>query len=200
MVVAKQHPGIRRRALGARFRPRGHGWEVASFVYRAWRWPHARRLVVVRRPRPDDPTEAAQLPLFCDRRYAYAVLVTNLCLNPWRGWRFYAQRATVEKLIRELLYDLPLNQIPTAQWLANVAYFHLRLLAYNLVHWFKRLCLPRAYANAPVETVRREFLVLPGRLTHPAGQPVLQWPRAYPLRAACLAAARKGEPLSVPRD
>lgn len=200
VVVAQQHSGIRRRALGARFRPRGQGWEVGSFVYRAWRWPKARRFVVVRRPLPDDPVEAAQLHLFCDRRYAYEVLVSNLRLSPWRVWRFYAQRATVEKLIRELLYDLPLNQIPTAQWLANVAYFHLLLLAYNVVHWFKRLCLPGVYVNATVETVRREFLALPGRLTHPAGQHVLPLPRDYPLREAFLAAARKVERLSVPRD
>ena len=49
--------------------------------------PH--RFVVVRRPIPQDPEDAAQLTLFKDRRYAYHVLVTNLTLEPWRVYRFY---------------------------------------------------------------------------------------------------------------
>ena len=170
-----------------------------GFRYQAYRWPHARRFVVIRRPLPEDPVEAQQLRLFKDRRYAYQVLVTNLKLHPWRAWRFYVQRSTVEKTIRELLYDLPLSQIPTGEWVANVAYFHLLLLAYNLVHWFKRLCLPAQYRAATVETVRRDFLALPGRLSHPSHRHVLQLPRDYPLRQEFLAAAQRVARLHVPR-
>src|SRR5436309_12514752 len=42
------------------------------------------RSVVIRRPIPQDPVEAAQLTLFKDQRYAYTVLVTNLALEPDR--------------------------------------------------------------------------------------------------------------------
>jgi hypothetical protein len=147
--------------------------------------------VVIRRPLPEDPVEGQQLRLFKDRRYAYQVLVSNLKLQPWRVWRFYVQRSAVEQTIRELLYDLPLSQIPTGEWLANVAFFHLLMLAYNLVHWFKRLCLPRDYAAATVETVRRDFLAVPGRLVHPGHLHVLQLPRDYPLRHEFVVAARK---------
>lgn len=171
----------------------------AEFRYRAHGWPHVRRFVVIRRPLPADPVEAQQLRLFKDRRYAYQVLVTNLKLQPWRVWRFYVGRGTVEQTIRELLYDLPLSHIPSGQWLANVAFFHLLLLAYNLVHWFKRSCLPEQYATATVETVRRDFLALPGRLTHPGHQHVLQLPRKYPLRQQFLAAAKKVAHLRVPQ-
>jgi hypothetical protein len=199
VMVAKQYGPIRRRALAARYHKLRHGWEVAEFSYKAHGWRQARRFVVVRRPAPEDPEEAAQLKLFRNRRYAYEVLVTNLKLSPWRVWRFYAPRATVEKTIRELLYDLPLSQIPTSRWLANVAYFHVMMLAYNLVHWFKRLCLPGGYAHATVETVRRDFLVVPARLTHPGGRHVLQLPSGYPLKKEFLSAVKKLERLVIPK-
>jgi hypothetical protein len=198
-VVAKQYRTIRRRAQARPFQKLRHGWETAEFSYKAHGWSKARRFVVIRRPIPQDPEEAAQLSLFRDRRYSYEVLVTNLTLSPWRVWRFYAPRATLEKIIRELLYDLPLNQIPTSRWVANVAFFHTLMLAYNLVHWFRRLCLDQGYANATVETVRRDFLAVPGRLTHPAGRHVLQLPRAYPLQKQFLAAIRKLETLRLPK-
>jgi hypothetical protein len=199
-VVAKQFRTIRQRAQAARFQKMRHGWETAAFTYQAHGWPKARRFVVIRRPIPAAPEEAAQLTLFRDRRYVYEVLVTNLPLSPWRVWRFYAPRATIEKTIRELLYDLPLNQIPTRRWVANVAFFHMMMLAYNLVHWFKRLCLPTTYANATVETVRREFLAVPGRLTRPAGRHVLQMPCAYPLKDEFLGAAKQLARLRLPKN
>ena len=37
---------------------------------------------------------------------------------------------------------MSLGSIPTRHFFANETYFHLLLLAYNLVNWFKRLCLP----------------------------------------------------------
>jgi len=191
VMVAKQYGTIRRRAQVARFKALRHGWETAEFWFRAHGWPKKRRFVVIRRPVPEDPEEQTQLTLFRDRRYVYEVLVTNLRLTPWRVWRFYAPRATVEKTIRELLYDLPLGQIPTGRWLANVGYFQAMMLAYNLVHWFKRLCLSKEYANATVETVRRDFLAVPGRLTHPAGRHVLQLPAGYPLKKEFLQAVEK---------
>jgi hypothetical protein len=190
VIVAKQYPTIRRQALSARFEKLGGGWEAGEFAHQAHGWPQARRFVVVRRPVPEDPEAAAQLRLLTHRRSAYSVLVTNLKLSPWRVWRFYGGRARVEKTIRELLYDLPLSQIPTAQWLANVAFFQTLMLADNLVHWFKRLGLPPSYKEATVETVRRDFLALPGRLVSQGPRHVLHLPRDYPWRAELLGAAR----------
>lgn len=82
---------------------------------------------MVRRPIPEDPVEAQQLTLFKDRKYAYHVLVTNMKTTPWRVWQFYAKRATIEKNIRELLYDYPLGKIPAEDWIANVAFMNLQV-------------------------------------------------------------------------
>jgi len=178
-IVAREYPHIKSRARGCRFQRLGHGWEVGEFHYQPLRWEEPHRFVVVRRPIPHDPVEAKQLTLFKDRKYAYHVLVTNLKTHPWRVWQFYAKRATIEKNIRELLYDYPLGKIPTDDWKANVAFFQILLFAFNLVHWFKRLCLPKEYLHVTLDTIRTDFLVLPAKLTKEGSKNVLVLPHDY---------------------
>jgi DDE family transposase len=178
-VVARMHPPLQTLAQQCRFQKMGQGWEAGAFFYQPRRWKSPHRFVVVRRPIPLDPVEARQLTLFKDQKYAYHVLVTNLNTHPWRVWRFYDQRANIEKNIRELLYDYPLARIPTDSWTANVAFFQILLFAFNRVHWFKRLCLPPEYLHATLDTVRSDFLVLPARLYRKDNRNSLVLPRDY---------------------
>ena len=181
-IVAKEYRTIKTRARECHFQKLRNGWEIGKFVYKPGSWKRPHRFVVVRRPIPQDPIEAQQLTLFKDRKYAYHVLVTNLKTHPWRVWQFYAPRATTEKNIRELLYDYPLGKIPTGDWVANVAFFQILLLAFNLVHWFKRLCLPSEYLYATLDTIRTDFLVLPAKLTQKGSKKVLSLPHDYHYR------------------
>jgi len=199
VVVARLYAGYRQRVCGLKFQKLSWGVEVSEFQHRPQHWREVHRFVVIRRPIPDDPVEAAQLTLFKDQRYAYTVLVTNLDLEPWRVWTFYRPRAIVEKDIRELLYDLPLGKIPSSDWTANVAFFQTVLLAFNLVHWFKRLCLPPAWANATVETVRADFLRLPARLVRHGQTNILQLPKGYHYEKEFLSAANAATKLRLPR-
>jgi hypothetical protein len=199
-VVAKEYPTIRSRARGCRFHRLGQGWEVGEFRYQPLRWDSPHRFVVVRRPIPQDPVEARQLTLFKDRKYAYHVLVTNLKTSAWRVWQFYAKRATIEKNIRELLYDYPLGKIPTDDWTANVAFFQMLLLAYNLVHWFKRLCLPREYLYATLDTIRTDFLVLPAKLTKEGSKNVLVLPQDYHYQKEFTQALKTMDRLRLPQN
>jgi hypothetical protein len=182
----------------AGFKEMSLGWAVAEFRFKPQRWTAEHRFIMVRRPVPEDPQEDEQLTLFRQGRCSYSCWVTNLDLQPWRVWKTYAARANVERSIRALLNYFALNKIPTHEWTANVAFLQLLLWAYNLVHWFKRLCLPADYLGATVETIRQDFLVLPGKLTRRGGRNVLQLPRNYPHRASFLAAARAIENLRLP--
>ena len=74
------------------------------------------------------------------------------------------------------------------------------LFAYDLVHWFRRLCLPPQYRRATVETVRSDFFVLPARLVSRAGQNVLQLPKDYVHREAFLSAFRKASAVKVSKQ
>jgi Transposase DDE domain group 1 len=197
VLVAKLYPTLKRRALRARFGPAPGRMQTAEFWYRPKGWPCRHRFVVMRRPVSEDRDEAARLTLFRHRRYAYQVMATNLSLKPWRVWKFYVQRSAIEKHIRELLYDYPLSKLPTEDWLANVAFFHLLLLAYDLMHWFKRLCLPPEYREATLETLRSDFLVLPARLTRTGNRNVLQLPPDYRHRRQFLRAWKKIQTLQL---
>jgi hypothetical protein len=67
----------------------------------------------------------------------------------------------VELLIRQLKGDSALGSILTRHFFANETYFHLLLLAYNLINWFKRLCLPPEFQAATLDALRHKILVMP---------------------------------------
>jgi hypothetical protein len=198
IIVASKVKNFLAAAHHAGFQPMHFGWGVADFEYKPQKWKQTHRFIVVRRPVEEDSDQADQLTLVQMGRFKYSAYVTNLPLKAENIWRTYHARANVEKSIRELLYHLALNKIPTQEWTANVAFFQLLLFAYDLVHWFKRLCLPEEYWGATVETIRSDFLVLPGKLTCRAGRNVLQLPRDYHYRQVFVAAAKKIAKLRLP--
>ncbi len=200
VIVAKEYATIKTRAQGCRFRKLSNGWEAGeSFenIHQKWNKPH--RFIVVRRPIPEDPQEAKQLTLFKDKRYIYHVFVTNLKISPWRVYLFYNPRATIEKNNREFLYDYPLGKIPTDTWTANVAFFQILLFSANIVHWFKRLCLPKEYWTATLDTIRTDFLVLPAKLTKHGSQNILIFPKDYHYRKEFLRALFNIQKLRLPQ-
>ncbi|MBI4800969.1 MAG: transposase, partial [Elusimicrobia bacterium] len=146
-----------------------------------------------RRPIPEDPTEAKQLTLFKDTKYAYHVFITNLTTSAWRVYRFYSIRANIEKHIRELVYDYPLARIPTGDWTANVAFFQTILFASNLVHWFKRLCLPKEWRFTTLDTIRTDFLMLPAKLIRQHTKNILKLPHDYHYQEAFIPGREKGK-------
>lgn len=137
---------------------------------------------MIRRPQPDDPTD--QLTRFKLGRYHYQVLVTNLPLQPLNLWRFYNDRAGGELLIKQLKGDYALGSIPTRHFFANETYFHLLLLTYNLINWFKRLCLPQDFQNATLQTLRHKILLMPAQLRRVGNRPSLALPASGPGEAA----------------
>jgi hypothetical protein len=197
-IVAKEYPTIKAAAQRVSFRALQEGWQYGEFPYQPQGWKQPHRFVVVRRPIPEDPQEARPLTRFKDRRYADHVFVTNLPMTPWRVYRFYHGRANLEKNNREFLYDYPLGKIPTQSWTANVAFFQLLLLAANLVHWFKRLCLPATWAQTTLDTIRTDFLVLPAKLVRVGGKNVVKLPHDYHYRREFLQAARSIARLRLP--
>ena len=187
-IVCRSYEAYHRMAQAAGFKDVKLGWGFAEFHHRPQRWRREHRFIAIRRPLPVDPEQAKQLTLFKDTHYSYSVLVSNLELTPWRTWTDYLGRANIEKSIRELLNDLALNKSPTQSWTANVAFLQVLLLAYDLVHWFKRLCLPPEQLRTTVETLRHRFFSLPAKLICRSGTNVLILPRQYPYQGEFLAA------------
>jgi hypothetical protein len=192
-IVGRNYEHYQRLAESAGFQDLKLGWGVAEFEYRPQKWSQPHRFIAIRRPLPVESEQAAQLTLFKDKRYSYSILVSNLGLTPWRTWTDYVGRANIERSFRELRHDLALNKIPTEIWTANVAFFQLLLLAYNVVHWFKRLCLPPDQLGATVETLRHELLAIPAELICRGGQNVLRLPSHYNHQEEFLAAVANVE-------
>jgi hypothetical protein len=182
VIVARLTGPIKRKLGHLRYTSPSRGVEVAEFRYQPTRWPRPYRFVVIRRPQPEEPT--AQLTLFKLGKYHYQVLVTNLPFQPLNLWRFYNDRAGIELLIKQLKGDYALRSIPTRHFFANETYFHLLLLAYNLVNWFKRLCLPVSFQNATLQTLRHRILLMPAQLRRTDNRPRLVLPASGPREEA----------------
>lgn len=195
IIVAKLTQPIKRQLGGLSYTPIGHGADAAELAYQPIRWRRPYRFVVIRRPVADDSSE--QLKLLPVGRYVYQVMVTNLKVKPQTVWRRYNLRAAVELIIKELKADYPLARIPTGNYAANEAYFHLLLFAYNLVSWFKRLCLPTHYQHLTLKTLIAQIMLIPGELVRIGNRPVFKLPTNFPHQDAWKHALRKIERLKI---
>jgi hypothetical protein len=118
-------------------------------------------------------------------------------LTPLHTWRFYNGRAAVELIIKELKGDYPLGKIPTKYFAANEAYFHTLLFSYNLINWFKQLCLPTEFQNMTLKTLRARLLLIPGELIRPDNRPTLKLPTNFLYKNAFEYAIKKIDKLKI---
>jgi hypothetical protein len=195
VIVARLTPPIKRKLAGLSYHHYSSGIQTTEFMYPVKAGHKEYRFVVIRRPIPEDPSE--QLSLFTLGKYSYQVIVTNMNLTPLNTWKFYNGRAAVELIIKELKGDYPLAKIPTKHFAANEAYFHILLFSYNLINWFKRLCLPKDVHNATLSTLRSRLLLVPGVLVRSANRPTLKLPANYWYRDAFEYAIKKIERLKI---
>jgi hypothetical protein len=188
-IAAKLTSPIKRRLSSLRYHTPTHGIQTAEFLYQPNNWKKRYRFIVIRRPIPEDPTE--QLTLFFSGKFSYQVMVTNMKLMPINIWRFYNGRAGVELIIKELKNDYPLAKIPTKHFSSNESYFHILLFSYNLVNWFKRLCLPKEFHTMTLGSLRARLLLIPGELVHSGNRPVFKLPEHFRDKDAVLYALKR---------
>jgi len=188
-IAAKLTSPIKRRLSSLRYHTPAHGIETAEFLYQPIGWKKRYRFVVIRRPIPEDPSD--QLTLFSIGKFSYQVLVTNLELKPINIWRFYNGRAGVELIIKELKNDYPVAKIPTKHFMSNETYFHILLFSYNLVNYFKCLCLPEEFQTMTLGSLRARLLLIPGELVHSGNRPILKLPAHFRDKDAVIYALHK---------
>ncbi len=194
-IVAALTPRLQRRVAAARYHAAGGRVAIAEFRYHPIGWPGPRRFIAIRRPIPEEPSW--QLSLFRLGQYVYQVIVTDLELTPLHPWRFYNDRAEAELVIRELKKAYALGKIPSRRWEANEAYFHLVVFAYNLLNWFRRLCVPPPLQRWSLRTLRNQLLLVPGELVRPQGNPTLKLPENFPHQHAFWATLKQLERLRL---
>jgi len=79
-------------------------------------------------------------------------------------------RCTMEKLIKEHKHDFGFEKLPTRSFHANWAWLLISQLAWNLMAWFKRCCLPKSCHSMTLGTLRHRLLNVAGKIVHQARQ------------------------------
>lgn len=189
-IAADKTGPVKNTVPGLRYTRVNQVLSAAEFKYQPHKWPQEYRFVVLREKLTEDRKE--KLKLFTLDAYAYHVLVTNLGLTPYGVFKFYAGRSGMaERIIRTLKDDYPFGKAPTQSFQANAFYAELSLLAYDIVVWFKRLCLPEDWQSLTVETLRRRLLLIPGNFTRTGNRPELKLPNNTPYKDVCELALKK---------
>jgi len=133
------------------------------------------RRLVVRRTR----LVGAQAELFPDWRYH--AFITDRQEPLAQVEADHRRHAQIELAIRDLKEGSGLNHAPSGRFFANAAWLLVSSLAHNLARWIARLGL-QASGPIVVQTIRRRYLTLPGRITRSARLATLHLPARWPWR------------------
>ena len=162
---------------------------TSELKYQPHNWAQPYRFVVLREKLSEERKE--QLTLFTANAYSYHVIVTNLKLTPYGVFDFYRNRTGLERIIRSLKEDYPFARAVTGSFAANSLYAELSLLAYDIVIWFKRLCLPEDWQSYTAGTLRHRLLLIPGIFTKTGNRPKLKLPKSSPYQETFLYAQQQ---------
>lgn len=152
--------------------PEQKDWEISQTVYSFNEGSHAYRVVVIRKP-------WYQLDIFKGIIYDYDIVVTNMDLEKRALVRWYWERCTSENWLKELKYGFGLNQFPCSADLPNGAYFHIVVLAYNLVQALKLLKLDERWRYLSIKTLRYHLFHVAGLVIQHARQLFLKLYHQY---------------------
>lgn len=177
-IVAKMTAPVKAAVGGKSYTRISKRFSTSSFLYQPHGWMSEERFVILRRLLP--PEEQEEQTLFTLDAYAYSVICTNLPLTPYGTFQFYGDRMGMERIIRMLKDDYPFGTAPTGDFEANALYAELSMLAYNLIIWFKRLCLPEDWQSCTLPTIRHRLLMIPGEFVKTHNVPTLRMPRNTP--------------------
>lgn len=164
-IVVKLYPWIQMELIGLKYTDIGGGISLGEMMYTGIGWKGPRRMVVIREEEREDKRKKKQPTLFELMGYSYQVIVTNIeWMLPEEVWRFYNGRANVENMIKEGILSYSLDVNISHFYGANVAHFHLVMLAYNLMNLFKELVLGQRDKKRMGKWIRQRFLLIAGRL------------------------------------
>ena len=158
------------------------GEEVTSFFYQPQGWPRPYRFVAIRCPATLERGE--QYQLFETEQYVYRVFVTNMQGKPERLIEFYDGRAGAENLIKESNNDAGLASVPSGRFIANMNFFWLAMLAYNLNRWLSLFSLAEGevYRRTMLSTQRLTILFVAAKIVRHSHRTKVRFQSHHPMR------------------
>jgi hypothetical protein len=106
-----------------------------------------------------------------EHEWRYHVVITNdLRRSAKKVMQWALGRCTVENLIKEHKNDFGFEKMPTNKFHANWAWLLIGQLAWNLLAWFNRCCLPEQCHRLTLGTLRHRLLNVAGKIVHQSRQ------------------------------
>ena len=103
--------------------------------------------------------------------WRYYVIVTNdHRRSPKKLMKWALGRCAMENLIKEHKNDFGFEKMPTRKFHANWAWLLISPLAWNVVAWFNRLCLPTECHRLTLGTLRHRLFNVAAKIVHQARQ------------------------------
>jgi hypothetical protein len=103
--------------------------------------------------------------------WRYHVVITN---DHRRGakklMKWALGRCAMENLIKEHKQDFGFEKMPTKMFHANWAWLLISQLAWNVMAWFKRCCLPKQCHSMTLGSLRHRLLNVAGKIVHQSRQ------------------------------
>ena len=127
----------------------------------------AYRFVVIR-------GKSKQLPLFPQFQYTYRVYFTNTDWDKHKVVHFYRQRGDAENVIKEQKEGFAVGNILAENFLSNAAFFQMKLLAFNLVQYFKYTNLKRSWWSLRIKQLRFRLINIAGVVVNHARKTILR--------------------------
>ena len=138
-------------------------WAAADIPILLNNWEKARRCVIYRESHETEQTSKDQLTMMLTT-YSFQAIITNTELKPLPLFHSYNQRANIENRIDEIKEGYALEQNSMHSLMTNMLFSWIKVIAYNVMVWFKQALLPDSLQRCEVKTVRRVVLKVPGNV------------------------------------
>lgn len=103
--------------------------------------------------------------------WRYHVVITNDRRRSRKKLMKWALgRCSMENMIKEHKHDFGFEKMPTRSFHANWAWLLISQLAWNLMAWFKRCCLPTECHSMTLGTLRHRLLNVAAKIVHKSRQ------------------------------
>lgn len=93
--------------------------------------------------------------------------------------KWFYKKCAMENQIKEHKNEFGLEKMPSQQFHANWTWLLIGQLAWNLMAWFKRECLPEENHSQTIRTIRHRILKVAGKVVKHARQDYLILPEDY---------------------
>jgi hypothetical protein len=121
-------------------------------------WSQSRRFVIIRKKLRQEQPAQIQMD-FDEFKYEYQAIVTNIdYMSAAEVYSEYNLRCDVENRIDELKEGFAFSCNSQKNKQCNELFLLIKMIAYNLLNFFKQAVLPDEYKQVEVSTLRRIFL------------------------------------------